>query len=120
MSISPIVLHPKTKQTPSNLLQKTHSSPPQNAHGKQTKITQLSLQSSSQASHTNPLDSHSQEKKKKKKKKTKKHTKNNNTISRGHSLPKKKAFFSVFFFFSFFFLTCPSMHLEVSAALSFG
>jgi len=112
MSISPIVLHPKTKQTPPNLLQKTHSSPPQNAHGKQTKITQLSLQSSSQASHTNPLASHSQEKKKKKK-----HTNNNNTISRGHSLPKKKLFF---LFFSFFLLTCPSMHLEVSAALSFG
>jgi hypothetical protein len=112
MSISPLVLHPKTKQTPPNLLQKTQSSPPQNAHGKQTKITQLSLQSSSQASHTNPLASHSQEKKKKKK-----HTNNNNTISRGHSLPKKKLFF---LFFSFFLLTCPSMHLEVSAALSFG
>jgi hypothetical protein len=115
MSISPIVLHPKTKQTPPNLLQKTHSSPPQNAHGKQTKTIQLSLQSSSQASHTNPLDSHSEEKKKKKKKK---HTNNNNnTISRGHSLPKKKLFF---LFFSFFLLTYPSMHLEVSAALSFG
>jgi hypothetical protein len=120
MSISPIVLHPKTKQTPSNLLQKTHSSPPQNAHGKQTKnhSTILTIKLSSK-SHKSTRLTFPREEEEEEEEDEEAHQEQQHYFKRTFT-PKKKSFFFCFFFFSFFFLTCPSMHLEVSAALSFG
>jgi hypothetical protein len=99
MSISPIVLHPKTKQTPSNLLQKTHSSPPQNAHGKQTKnhSTILTIKLSSKSHKSTRLTFPREEEEEEEDEEA--HQEQQHYFKRTFTPKKKKLFFLFFFFF---------------------